>query len=165
MNADGASGNDDASGKRRILEKERDVTDERALLELPRSESLRLLASVPVGRLVFTHQALPAIRPVNHIVDDDKIVIGLTSGSAIAGSAGQDGTVVAYEADSLDLETRQGWTVIVVGIARLESEAAARQYRDELHPWLAGAMTDIISISSEIVTGYRLASQITAQSG
>jgi Pyridoxamine 5'-phosphate oxidase len=87
------------------------------MLELPRAESLRLLASVPVGRLVFTHQALPAIRPVNHIVDGDKIVIGLTPGSAIAGSTRQSGTVVAYEADSLDLTTRQGWTVIVIGRA------------------------------------------------
>jgi hypothetical protein len=126
------------------------------MLELPRAESLRLLASVPVGRLVFTHQALPAIRPVNHIVDNDKIVIGLTPGSAIAGSAGQGGTVVAYEADSLDLDTRQGWTVIVVGLARLESEAVAVRYRAELRPWLSGARTDIISISAELVTGYCL---------
>lgn len=132
------------------------MTDERSMLELPRAESLRLLASVPVGRLVFTYQALPAIRPVNHLVEDDKVVIGLTPGSAIAGSTGQGGTVVAYEADSLDLSTRQGWTVIVVGIARLESEAAALRYRAELRPWLAGATTDIISISAEMVTGYRL---------
>jgi len=140
------------------------MTDERTLLEVPRSESLRLLASVPLGRLVFTHQALPAVRPVNHIVDDDKIVIGLTPGSAILGSTSLSGTVVAYEADSIDLETRQGWTVIVVGIARLESEAAAIRYRAKLHPWLAGAMTDILSISSEIVTGYRLI-PATARSG
>jgi nitroimidazol reductase NimA-like FMN-containing flavoprotein (pyridoxamine 5'-phosphate oxidase superfamily) len=132
------------------------MTDERSLLELPRAESLQLLASVPVGRLVFTHQALPAVRPVNHIVDNDKIVIGLTPGSAIAGSTSQGGTVVAYEADSLDLTTRQGWTVIVVGLARLESRAEALRYRAELRPWLAGASTDIVSISAEIVTGYRL---------
>jgi hypothetical protein len=64
--------------------------------------------------------------------------------------------VVAYEADSLDLTARQGWTVIVIGLARLESEAAALRYRAELRPWLAGAMTGIISISAEMVTGYRL---------
>lgn len=56
------------------------MTDERALLELSRAEGWLLLASVPVGRLVFTHQALPAIRPVNHVVDGDKIVIGLMPG-------------------------------------------------------------------------------------
>jgi hypothetical protein len=35
------------------------------------------------------------------VVDGDKIVVGLTPGSAIANSAGTEGTVVAYEADAL----------------------------------------------------------------
>ena len=105
------------------------MADDRSLHELPRAEAMRLLASVPVGRLVFTHQALPAIRPVNHLVEHDKIVIGLTPGSAIAASAGRDGTVVAYEADSLDLADRTGWTVIVVGVARLEIGRASCRER------------------------------------
>ncbi len=135
------------------------MTDERTLLELPRRQSLELLASVPVGRLVFTHQALPAIRPVNHLVAGELIVIGLTAGSAIAESTGRGGTVVAYEADSLDPADRSGWTVIVVGVARLETAASrVLDYRTRLRPWLGGgAMTDIITISAEIVTGYRLA--------
>jgi Pyridoxamine 5'-phosphate oxidase len=133
------------------------VTDERFMRELPREAAMRLLASVPVGRLVFTHQALPAIRPVNHLVDDDTIVIGLTPGSAIAASTGSGGTVVAYEADALDLDGRLGWTVIVVGVARLVTEAdAVLRYRARLRPWLSGAMTDIVEISSEIVTAYEL---------
>jgi hypothetical protein len=136
------------------------VTDERLMRELSRTEAMRLLASVPVGRLVFTHQALPAIRPVNHLVEDDTIVIGLTPGSAIAASTASGGTVVAYEADALDLSGRLGWTVIVVGVARLVTEAdAVRRLRLLLRPWLSGAMTDIIMISSEIVTGYELVAQ------
>ena len=133
------------------------MTDERFMRELPRAEAMRLLGSVPVGRLVFTHQALPAIRPVNHLVEGDAIVIGLTSGSAIAASAGGGGTVVAYEADELDLGGRLGWTVIVVGVARLVTQAdAAGRHRARLRPWLSGAMTDILVISSEIVTGFQL---------
>jgi hypothetical protein len=133
------------------------VMDERFMRELPRAEAMSLLASVPVGRLVFTHQALPAIRPVNHLVEDDTIVIGLTPGSAIAASTGSGGTVVAYEADALDLTGRLGWTVIVVGVARLVTEPeAALQHRARLQPWLSGAMADIIEISSEIVSGYQL---------
>lgn len=133
------------------------MTDERSLGELSRAEALYLLASVPVGRLVFTHQALPAIRPVNHLVEGEMVVIGLTAGSAIAASSGAGGTVVAYEADSLDPAERSGWTVIVVGLARLETDSdAVLRYRTRLRPWLAGAMTDVLTISSEIVTGYRL---------
>jgi hypothetical protein len=133
------------------------VTDERPLGELSRTEALCLLASVPVGRLVFTHQALPAIKPVNHLVEDGMVVIGLTAGSAIAASSGAGGTVVAYEADSLDPAERSGWTVIVVGVARLETDSdAVLRFRARLRPWLAGSMTDVLTISSEIVTGYRL---------
>src|SRR5258708_28837410 len=94
------------------------MTDERSLLELSRADGWQLLAGVPVGRLVFTHQALPAVRLVNHLVDGDKIVIGLTPGSAIATSARSGGTVVAYEADALDLMERLGPSGVVVGRAR-----------------------------------------------
>jgi Pyridoxamine 5'-phosphate oxidase len=133
------------------------VTDERFMRELPRAEAMRLLASVPIGRLVFTHQALPAIRPVNHLIADDKIVIGLTPGSAIAASTSAGGTVVAYEADALDVDSRLGWTVIVVGAARLVTDAdAVLAHRAVLKPWLSGAMTDVVEISTEIVTGYEL---------
>lgn len=133
------------------------MTDETSLLELSRDEGWQLLASVPVGRLVFTHQALPAIRLVNHIVDGDKIVIGLTPGSAIAASTGSGGTVVGYEADALDVIERLGWSVVVVGVARLVvSDDAVPRYRARLRPWLSGAMAEIITISSELVTGYRL---------
>jgi hypothetical protein len=133
------------------------MNDERSLVELSRAEGWRLLASVPVGRLVFTHQALPAVRLINHLVDGDKIVIGLTPGSAVATSAGAEGTVVAYEADALDLVERLGWSVVVVGRARLvEGDDAVERYRSQLRPWLSGATADIITITSELVTGYRL---------
>lgn len=139
------------------------MTDERSLSELSRAEALQLLASVPIGRLVFTHQALPAIRPVNHLVDEGTIVIGLTAGSVIASLSRPGGTVVAYEADSLDLAQRSGWTVIVVGIARLEADAdAVLRYRARLQPWLSGAMAEVLTISSEIVTGYRLIPAVPA---
>jgi Pyridoxamine 5'-phosphate oxidase len=133
------------------------MNDERSLLEVSRADGWRLLASVPVGRLVFTHQALPAVRLVNHLVDGDTIVVSLTAGSAIATSAGTEGTVVAYEADELDLAERLGWSVVVVGVARLVADDdAVAQYRRRLRPWLSGAMAEIMTISSEVVTGYRL---------
>ena len=133
------------------------MTEERSLSELPRAEALEMLSSVPVGRLVFTHQALPAIRPVNHLVEDDRIVIGLTAGSAIATSSRGGGTVVAYEADCLDLSERSGWTVIVVGLAQLQTDTeAVLHYRARLRPWLGGAAADVLTVSMEIVTGYRL---------
>jgi hypothetical protein len=134
------------------------MIEARRLQELTQTESLRLLSSVPVGRVVFTHHALPAIRPVNHLVIDNKIIIITSLGSAISSQAGSDGgTVVAYEADSIDPDTHLGWSVVVIGKAGLvASETEAADYRRALQPWVAGEMDDVIVIRAELVTGYRL---------
>ncbi len=133
------------------------VTSEKGLQQLTRGEAMALLASVPVGRVVFTSQALPAIRPVNHLIEDERIVIGLTAGSAIVESARAGGTVVAYEADCLDQTDHSGWTVIVIGIARLEGDVEAiPRCLARISPWLSGANAEILTISAEMVTGYRL---------
>jgi len=109
------------------------MDDQRLLKQLTRTTSLQLLGSVSIGRLVFTHHALPAIRPVNHLVEGESISVRATTGAAITSAAGRDGVVVAYEADSIDHETQLGWSVIVVGTARLlADEDAAARYRARL---------------------------------
>jgi nitroimidazol reductase NimA-like FMN-containing flavoprotein (pyridoxamine 5'-phosphate oxidase superfamily) len=142
------------------------MNDHRRLEQLSRSQALELLASVPIGRLVFTQQALPAVRPVNHLVEGESIVVRTTSGASITRVAGRSGTVVAYEADCLDAGSQLGWSVIVVGTARLlEDEAAAERYRSLLRPWLSGPMDDVITIAADIVTGYRMVPGDPADSG
>jgi Pyridoxamine 5'-phosphate oxidase len=133
------------------------MIEARQLQELTQTEALRLLSSVPVGRVVFTHHALPAIRPMNHLVIDNKIIIITSLGSAISSQAGSDGgTVVAYEADSMDPDTHLGWSVVVIGQAdHVASETEAADYRRALQSWVAGEM-DVIVIRAELVTGYRL---------
>ena len=75
----------------------------RRLTELSRAESMRLLGSVSLGRLVFTFRAMPAIRPVNHVLDNGDIVIRSHSGAAVVSAADAAGhIVVAYEADTID---------------------------------------------------------------
>jgi nitroimidazol reductase NimA-like FMN-containing flavoprotein (pyridoxamine 5'-phosphate oxidase superfamily) len=117
---------------------------------------LALLGSVAFGRVVFTHRALPAIRPVNHIVDNGHIIIRSSLGSGITGAA-RDGTVVAYEADQIDPDSRTGWSVVVTGLARLvdDPDDLAR-YQQLLDPWVDGRMDCVISIPADLVTGYQL---------
>lgn len=142
------------------------MNDHRRLEHLTRSQALELLSSVPVGRLVFTHQALPAIRPVNHLVEGESIVVRTTSGAAITTAAGRSGVVVAYEADIVDTAQQLGWSVIVVGTARLlDDEAAAERYRSLLRPWLSGEMDDVITIAADVVTGYRMVAGGPSDSG
>lgn len=133
------------------------MNDHRRMQELTRAQALELLSSVPIGRLVFNHHALPAIRPVNHLVEGESIVVRATAGATITSVAGRSGVVVAYEADALDTARQIGWSVIVVGTARLlDDDAAAERYRSLLTPWLSGPMDDVITIAADVVTGYRM---------
>ncbi|HEY9242308.1 MAG TPA: pyridoxamine 5'-phosphate oxidase family protein [Streptosporangiaceae bacterium] len=134
------------------------MTALRRLEALPRAESLRLLSSVSLGRLVFTHLALPAIRPVNHAVAGEQVIIRAYLGTAISTAVrGQSGTVVAYEADLIDPDTHLGWSVIVVGRAtRLTDQAKAARYRELLRPWVDGGADDLIAIQADMVDGFRL---------
>jgi nitroimidazol reductase NimA-like FMN-containing flavoprotein (pyridoxamine 5'-phosphate oxidase superfamily) len=128
----------------------------RTMVELDREESLALLASVPYGRVVFTQNALPAIRPVNHLVDNGRVVIR-TRLSAKLGQAAQEATVVAYQADQLDPQLRTGWSVVVTGFARtVTDQDEAARLSAALRPWADLAMDTVVVIEPELVTGYRL---------
>ncbi|GAA1899248.1 pyridoxamine 5'-phosphate oxidase family protein [Streptantibioticus ferralitis] len=116
---------------------------------------MELLAGVSLGRVVYSHQALPAIRPVKHIVDDGNVVLLAQDGAAIL-SPGERG-VVAYEADELDPSRHTGWSVTVTGAARLVSDRTElARYRRTLAPWTDTGVEHVIRISPDIVTGYRL---------
>jgi hypothetical protein len=130
----------------------------RQTLQLTGEESWQLLSSVSLGRIVFTLHALPAIRPVNHLVDSQTIIIRSHLGSAIAGRTdGEDGTVVCYEADDLDPVRHTGWSVIATGMARLVRDPdTITRYQQLLEPWVAGQMDHVITIKPEIITGIRL---------
>jgi nitroimidazol reductase NimA-like FMN-containing flavoprotein (pyridoxamine 5'-phosphate oxidase superfamily) len=133
----------------------------RGLRELSREESLRLLGSVSLGRVVFTDRALPAIRPVNHLLDHGRIIIRSHAGAAIV-SAAERGVVVAYEADTIDPDSRVGWSVVVTGVAKpVRDQAAVERYERLLRPWVDQPMDQVIAISSDIVTGFELVAQPT----
>lgn len=132
----------------------------REVIELERREAMRLLATVDHGRVVFTHQALPAIRLVNHLVDDGRVIVRtrLTAKvSTMVRTSGDAGVVVAYEADHLDPQRRAGWSVVVTGWATTltDPEQVAR-YEQSLHPWVNMTMDTMIAIQPEMVTGIRI---------
>lgn len=128
----------------------------RQAIELTEGECWQLMGSVSLGRVVFTHRAMPAIRPVNHVIDEQKIIIRSHLGAAITSRA-DAGSVVCYEADELDPVRHTGWSVIVTGLATLvqEPDAIAR-FQRLLEPWVAGEMDHVISIEPRFVTGVRL---------
>ncbi|MEU8974076.1 pyridoxamine 5'-phosphate oxidase family protein [Streptomyces monashensis] len=133
----------------------------RLCVDLDRVEALRLLGSVPLGRIVFTRQALPTVRPVSHVLDDGDIVIRTHEGVALTAHARRDeapGVVVAYEADAIDPDTRLGWSVVVTGRARLVTDPGeVARIRARLEPWAAQeGMDHAVRIRPDLVTGVLL---------
>jgi hypothetical protein len=128
---------------------------------------MSLLGSVSLGRVVFTAQALPAIRPVTHMVDGDRVIIRTDRNAAITSELrARAGTVVAYEADAIDTAEHLGWSVIIVGIAhRVTDPDEAACYRRVLRPWVSGAKDQVIAIHADMVTGFRLVADRAAADG
>ncbi|HVW43238.1 MAG TPA: pyridoxamine 5'-phosphate oxidase family protein [Amycolatopsis sp.] len=122
--------------------------------ELTREESLRRLGTVRVGRIVFTHQALPTVRPVNHVIDGGAVILRTHPGAALLSAVD---TVVAYEADSVPDGERIGWSVIVTGVARrLRSTRDIERYERLLRAWAPDEMQYVIRIHPELVSGFTL---------
>ena len=134
------------------------LTRPRQAIDLTEGECLTLLRSTSVGRVVFTRHAMPAIRPVNHLVDGRKIVIRTHLGAAIVSrTADASGVVVSYEADELDPVRHTGWSVIVTGLASLVKDPEAiERYSAQLEPWIAGEMDYVVSIEPRFISGIRL---------
>jgi hypothetical protein len=133
------------------------------LEHLSRGECMRLMGSVPMGRIVYTRQALPAVELVNFALDHGDVIIRTDSGGKLA--AATRGAVVAFEADSVDVTARGGWSVTIVGYSQAvtDSEEIRRLNRVELVPWAPGERDHFIRISPSIVNGRRVSTQSLAE--
>ncbi|GAA3494672.1 pyridoxamine 5'-phosphate oxidase family protein [Streptomyces prasinosporus] len=125
-----------------------------AFRALDRQECLRLLAKVPVGRVVYTKRALPAVLPVNFSLDTDASVLLCTSPDSDLVRA-VDGVVVAFEADEFDAATRSGWSVVVTGRAAVVTDPAEHERLRQAGPapWRPLRHAVFVRIESEVVTG------------
>ncbi|GAB7110235.1 pyridoxamine 5'-phosphate oxidase family protein [Streptomyces phaeofaciens JCM 4814] len=125
--------------------------------ELGRQECARLLAKVPVGRIVYTRQALPAVLPVNFALDQDGAVLVRTSATSQLVSA-IGGAVVAFEADEVDAATRSGWSVVVTGAATVVTDPTehARLLRTGPRSWVPVPQEVFVRIEPELITGREL---------
>ncbi|MFD0854208.1 pyridoxamine 5'-phosphate oxidase family protein, partial [Actinomadura adrarensis] len=74
--------------------------DQGGLEILGPEECLTMLATTPLGRIVFTDRALPAVQPVNYTLADGDVVIRTSPSSRLAAAASD--TVVAFEIDDFD---------------------------------------------------------------
>ena len=131
-------------------------SDGSALEQLPRDECLRLMASVSVGRIIYTRRALPAVELVNFALDHGDIIIRTDSGGKLA--VATQHSVVAFETDRLEEDQQAGWSVTAIGQSReVTDPAEISQLQDiGLSSWAPGIREHFIRISPEILNGRRL---------
>lgn len=124
--------------------------------ELAEEDCYRLLAQVQIGRVVATAGALPLVVPVAFALDGRAVVFRTSSGGTLA--AATNGTVVAFEADLVDVAQRTGWSVVVTGVAAPVAQVSelVRAEQLGLTAWAPGRRNHFVRITPGLVTGRRL---------
>lgn len=127
-----------------------------ALGELDRAECLRLLGTAVVGRIVFTEGALPAIRPVNFLLDRNEIIFHTATDSTLAAAVRH--AVVAFEVDEIDAATYTGWSVVIVGQAYEvgDIDRLTRLASPDHAPWAPHWTAHTIAVPINHLSGHRL---------
>jgi hypothetical protein len=126
-----------------------------AIEYLTESEALRLAATVPVGRVVYSRYAMPAVHVVNFRLDGRDVVFRTRKGAKFAAAVAD--TVVAFEVDCFDEAGRSGWTVTLTGRSSLVTrpEEIARLERLNVDPWLPDREY-FVRVRTREVTGRRV---------
>lgn len=119
-------------------------------------ECLTLLTVAPLGRIVFTHSALPAIQPVNFLLHKGEVIIRTGPGTKLATAARQ--AIVAFEVDDYDPVERTGWSVVVVGhVTHVTDPRVVDELRElPLESWAPGHRDQFLRITPEIISGRRV---------
>jgi len=131
------------------------------MLDLDRSECLRLLATTDVGRIAVTVTEWdhPVIRPVNYLFDraSQSVLIRAAPGSKL--QAILRSTRATFEIDGIDPAGRVGWSVIITGVSEeITNPAELRRIEGlGLEPWAPGRKGHWIRIRANTVSGRRIA--------
>jgi len=130
------------------------------LRELGPEECWDRLSTHGVGRIAVSAPEGPAIIPVNYLVlgekeGEEKIAFRTMPGSLPSAAVGHE---VAFEVDHMDEALRKGWSVLVVGHARIatETEAVRLTERAPTEPWAGGEREQWVLVRAERVTGRRI---------
>jgi nitroimidazol reductase NimA-like FMN-containing flavoprotein (pyridoxamine 5'-phosphate oxidase superfamily) len=137
------------------------VNARRVLERLGEAESMELLATGRVGRLVFTSRYGLTALPVAYKIDGRSIVLGtwdpvfdedLRTGIAYADYQ------VAVEVDQIDQQAHEGWIVLARGAAHhLDTEAERAPFINAgLEPWVEDVPAHFIRVSPTSIFGIRV---------
>ncbi|GAA0448558.1 DUF1918 domain-containing protein [Streptomyces olivaceiscleroticus] len=125
------------------------------LHELGPEECRRLVSSHGVGRLALSTADGPQVLPVNYALVDDTVVYRTAPGTVTAAAVGK---VAALQVDHVDEAMSRGWSVLMVGPARLVTGPAAEELdsRAPSLPWAGGDRPLWVSIGPLRISGRRI---------
>jgi nitroimidazol reductase NimA-like FMN-containing flavoprotein (pyridoxamine 5'-phosphate oxidase superfamily) len=120
---------------------------------LDRVECLDLLPAKRIGRLGYVTDDGPRIVPLNYATTPDSILVRTLAYGEVARSALDQR--VAFQIDDIDESRHTGWSVLVVGTARLVSVEELKQilYLGAPEPWVGGPRTLFLRIPMTTITG------------
>ena len=134
----------------------------RSLEPLSEADCMGLLAGGGMARLVYSSRYGPTALPVVYRIDGESIVVG-TWDPALFDEDLRTGIAhaeyqVAVEVDQIDLETREGWIVLVRGAAHhIDTEAErAPLIGPDLEPWIEGVPAHLIRVTPTSTWGNRI---------
>jgi uncharacterized protein len=131
--------------------------DHAGLEILPFADCLRMLDSVPVGRVGIFADGEIVILPVNHLMDGADVIFRSGPGSKLSSVGNRN--LIAFEADQYDERAHSGWSVLITGFTEVvESDAEIERFeRLGLQSWGGAAARDPhwIRIRPTSVTGRR----------
>ena len=128
---------------------------EQRMESVSEAEALDLAATVPVGRIVYSRYALPAVFIVNFKLDGRDPVFHTRKGPMFG--AGVAETVVAFEVDRIDEAVSGGWSVLLRGPAHVVGDDELVPLpADDVQPWAGGTRDLYIRITPTVITGRRI---------
>jgi len=134
---------------------------DRVMEELDENECLRLIGQGGIGRIAYVGRFGPAVLPVNYKLQGGAIVFRTAENGPLdedlrTGIANAD-YKVAFEIDSIDLPTRQGWSVLIQGPAHHVTSAEQDAVREAgVEPWAPGPRELFVRIVPSRITGRRV---------
>ncbi|HEX5086432.1 MAG TPA: pyridoxamine 5'-phosphate oxidase family protein [Nocardioides sp.] len=129
-----------------------DPTTSRWLVDLSTEDCWELAMSRPVGRLAWSGPHGPTVIPVNFTADGKSVMIRTKAYSEAAREC--EDTMVAFQVDSFDEDTRQGWSVLMRGRAHFEYSSPSSEGGPDV--WVSGPRSLQLRIEVGEVTGRRI---------
>ena len=134
---------------------------DRVIEELDEDQCLNLISGGGIGRIAYVGRFGPAVLPVNYALRDGAVVFRTAANGPLDEDlrTGIDGAdyKVAFEIDSIDMATQQGWSVLIQGPAHHVTSAEQDAVREAgVEPWAPGPRELFVRIVPSRITGRRV---------